>query len=61
VSVRPVMAVADTVTKNALPNLFRFTYPTFSSCPVRPGRGTCTNREVRRSGWTEPTWNMNGG
>jgi hypothetical protein len=29
-----VIAVADKVTKNALPNLFRSTYPTFSSVAV---------------------------
>ena len=29
VSVKPVIAVADKVTTNALPNLFRSTYPTF--------------------------------
>ena len=34
VSVIPVIAVADKVTKNALPNLFRSTYPTFSSVAV---------------------------
>ena len=36
VSVIPVIAVADKVTRNALPNLFRSTYPTFSSVAVSP-------------------------
>ncbi|BBZ77774.1 hypothetical protein MANY_31110 [Mycolicibacterium anyangense] len=60
VNVNPVIAVADTVTRNALPKLFRFTYPTFSSS-VRLGTAERVIGEVMRQGWTEPVEKMNPG
>ena len=62
VSVIPVIAVADKVTKNALPNLFRSTYPTFSSVAVFAPSGAHTHhRERMRRWWTEPTRTVNSG
>ena len=62
VSVRPVMAVADTVTKNALPNLFRFTYPTFSSVALfAPVGAHASPGKLGVGSSREPARNMNGG